>query len=86
MVSPENKNFRAKPFNTLNKGEKMIELTRLDKRKSEKFILNCELIETIEEKPDTTIRLNNGRTYVVVESSSQVVSKILAYKRNIFSR
>lgn len=64
----------------------MIELTRLDKRKSEKFILNCELIETIEEKPDTTIRLNNGRTYVVVESASQVVSKIIAYKRNIFSR
>lgn len=64
----------------------MIELTRLNKQKNEKFILNSELIETIEEKPDTTIRLVNGKNIVVVESSAQVVSKVLAYKRSIYGR
>ena len=64
----------------------MIELTRLNKQKNEKFILNCELIETIEEKPDTTIRLVNGKNIVVVESSAQVVSKVLAYKRTVYGR
>ncbi|KAF5080040.1 flagellar FlbD family protein [Acetobacterium wieringae] len=64
----------------------MIELTRLNKQKNEKFLLNCEIIEIIEEKPDTTIRLTNGKHYVVNESSAQVLSKIIAYKRNIFSR
>ena len=64
----------------------MIELTRLNKQKNEKFILNCEIIEIIEEKPDTTIRLMNGKHYVVTESSAQVLAKIIAYKRNIFSR
>lgn len=64
----------------------MIELTRLNKQKNEKFILNCELIETIEEKPDTTIRLVNGKNIVVVESTAQVLSKVIAYKRSIYGR
>lgn len=64
----------------------MIELTKLNKLRNEKFILNCELIETIEEKPDTTIRLVNGKHFVVSESSAQVLSKVIAYKRSIFSR
>jgi len=64
----------------------MIELTKLNRKKDEKFILNCELIETIEEKPDTTIRLLNGNYYVVGESSGEVLSKIIAFKRKIFTR
>ncbi|HEY5557623.1 flagellar FlbD family protein [Acetobacterium sp.] len=61
----------------------MIELTKLNKNHDEKFILNSELIETIEEKPDTTIRLLNGNYYVVAESGSEVLSKVVAFKRNI---
>lgn len=64
----------------------MIILTKLNKNKSEKFYINCELIETIEEKPDTTLRLLNGKTYVVAESSGEVFQKILAYKRSIYGR
>lgn len=64
----------------------MIELTKLNKNHDEKFILNSELIETIEEKPDTTIRLLNGNYYVVAESASEVLSKVVAFKRNIFIR
>jgi flagellar protein FlbD len=64
----------------------MIELTRLNKKHNEKFILNCELIETIEEKPDTTISLVNGKHFVVCESAAQVIAKVLAYKRTIYGR
>ena len=64
----------------------MIILTKLDKKKAEKFYINSDLIETIEEKPDTTLKLINGKTYVVAEDSGEVFQKILAYKRSIFGR
>ena len=65
----------------------MIELTKLNKqRNSEKFFLNCDLIETIEEKPDTTIKLVNGKNYVVSDSAAQVISKIIAFKRGLYNR
>lgn len=64
----------------------MIQLTKLNKNQDETFILNCDLIETIEERPDTTIRLVNGKHFVVAESSAEVVSKVVAYKRGIHGR
>ncbi|MBC3797087.1 flagellar FlbD family protein [Acetobacterium tundrae] len=65
----------------------MIELTKLNKqRNGEKFFLNCDLIETIEEKPDTTIKLVNGKNYVVSDSAAQVISKIIAFKRGLYNR
>ena len=36
----------------------MIELTRLNNRK---FMLNCDLIESVEETPDTVITLVSGK-------------------------
>ncbi len=64
----------------------MIKLTKLNKNNNETFILNCELIETIEERPDTTIRLVNGKHFVVSESSAEVISKVVAFKRSLYSR
>lgn len=64
----------------------MIKLTKLNKNNNETFILNCELIETIEERPDTTIRLLNGKHFVVAESSAEVITKVVAFKRSIYSR
>lgn len=60
----------------------MIELTRLNKSR---FILNCELIETIESKPDTVIALRNGKLCIVLESPGEVIEKVVEYKRLIFS-
>ncbi|MDD4565418.1 MAG: flagellar FlbD family protein [Eubacteriales bacterium] len=64
----------------------MIKLTKLNRSNDETFILNCELIETVEEKPDTMIHLVNGKHFVVAESSAEVVSKVVAFKRSIYSR
>ncbi|MDD2484446.1 MAG: flagellar FlbD family protein [Eubacteriales bacterium] len=62
----------------------MITLTKLDKTKNETFVLNCDLIEIIEERPDTTIRLVNGKHFVVAESSAEVIAKVVAYKRSFY--
>lgn len=62
----------------------MITLTKLNKTGDERYMLNSDLIETIEERPDTIIRLSNGKHFVVAESASEVVSKIMEYKRAIY--
>ncbi|MDR3295261.1 MAG: flagellar FlbD family protein [Clostridiales Family XIII bacterium] len=64
----------------------MIKLTRLNKNRKETFLLNCDLIETVEEMPDTTIKLVNGNRYVVEDPANEVVSKVIAFKRSIYSR
>lgn len=66
--------------------DNMIKLTKLNKNNNETFILNCELIETIEERPDTTIRLVNGKHFVVAESAAEVVSKVVTFKRSLYGR
>ena len=46
-------------------------------------MLNAELIEVMEETPDTVITLTTGHKYVVKESVEEVYSKVITYKRNI---
>lgn len=60
----------------------MIELTGLNK---EEFILNAEVIEKIETMPETLITLTNGKRYIVLESTDEVIKRILRYKRKIFT-
>jgi len=60
----------------------MITLTKLN---GTKFVLNCDLIETIQENPDTTIRLSNGNVYIVKEPSVMGVSLTSDYRRSILS-
>ncbi|MCA9279392.1 MAG: flagellar FlbD family protein [Phycisphaeraceae bacterium] len=58
----------------------MIALTRLS---GEKFVLNCELIRTIEERPDTVITLVSGDRMVVKESSKEVIGRVIDYGRHL---
>ncbi|RHQ73165.1 flagellar protein FlbD [Clostridium sp. AF23-8] len=60
----------------------MIEVTRL---KGKKMTINAELIETVEETPDTVITLTNGKKFVVSESAEEVTSLVIDYKRKIFA-
>ncbi len=60
----------------------LIELTKLN---GSTYILNADLIETIESTPDTVISLVTGRKYIVRESVEEVRKKSLAYKKEIFS-
>ena len=54
----------------------MIMLTRLD---GSQFILNAELIRTVEKTPDTTVRLTSGEAYIVLESMEEVVRRAVEY-------
>lgn len=52
--------------------------------KGEEFALNCDLIETISENPDTTMRLTNGKVYIVRETMKEVIDKTIEYHRKIY--
>lgn len=59
----------------------MILVTKLN---DEEFTLNCELIETIYETPDTTLHLTNGRIYIVKETMQEIIQKSIDYHREIY--
>ncbi|MFW5648410.1 MAG: flagellar FlbD family protein [Candidatus Alkaliphilus sp. MAG34] len=59
----------------------MIKLTRMNKSE---FFLNVNLIEIIEETPDTVVTLTNGHKMIVTESAEQIIEKIIEYKRKIY--
>ncbi|MBR2208671.1 MAG: flagellar FlbD family protein [Synergistaceae bacterium] len=56
----------------------MIELHRLN---GEAFLLNSDMIETIDVTPDTVLRLLNGHRYVVKETVRDVYKKVLAFRK-----
>lgn len=57
----------------------MIKLVKFNSR--EEFILNAELIELIEETPDTVITLTNGKKLIVEETMDAIVRKVMDYRR-----
>jgi flagellar protein FlbD len=60
----------------------MIYLTRMN---HVPMVLNADLIEHIESTPDTVISLTTGQKYVVLESADDIVSKVIAFRREILS-
>lgn len=60
----------------------MITLTKLN---GIQFVLNCDMIETISENPDTTIFLTNGNIHIVKESMQEIIEKTIDFRRRIFT-
>jgi len=58
----------------------MITLTRLN---GKPFVINAELIRTVESNPDTTITLINGDHFIVKESMNDVIDRSVAYGRSL---
>ncbi len=58
----------------------MIILTRLN---GQQFVLNADLIRTIEQTPDTTISLTTGDRMVVREPMREVIDLAIDYARLI---
>ena len=58
----------------------MIEVTRLN---GSSYWLNPHLIETIESKPDVTIKLISGNTVIVKEKPEELIDKIVDYRKRI---
>lgn len=57
----------------------MIKLTRI--KSHDEFVLNAELIEMIEETPDTVITLTTGKKLLVDQSMDDVVRRVMDYRR-----
>ena len=58
----------------------MIRLTRLN---GKEFVLNAELIRTVESNPDTTITLVSGDHFIVTEDMDEVVRRAVEYGRSL---
>lgn len=58
----------------------MIKVTRLN---GKEFVLNAELIQFLEETPDTVVTLLNHEKVVVKESVDEVVRRVIEYARGI---
>lgn len=59
----------------------MIALTRLN---GHPVMLNCDLIESLEETPDTVVTLTSGNKLIVRDSMRDVQQKIIDFKRKIY--
>ncbi|TAH63137.1 MAG: flagellar protein FlbD [Gottschalkiaceae bacterium] len=59
-------------------------MIRVNRLNNTEFVINCELIEFIEETPDTVITLTTGKKIVVKESIDEIIDKVIKFKNNIF--
>ncbi len=61
----------------------MVKITRLD---GSEMYINPDLIELIEETPDTHITLSNGNRYLVLEKTGVILDRIIGFKAAILRR
>ena len=60
----------------------MIQVTRLD---HSSLIVNPDLIISMEETPDTIITLSNGDKIMVQERVSEIIRRVIQFRRSIFN-
>ncbi len=58
----------------------MIKLTRIN---GKMFVVNADLIEFVEETPDTVVSLVTGKKIIVSDSIDELIEKIVEYRRKI---
>lgn len=61
-------------------GKPVICVTRI---KGQRVALNPDLIETVEEMPDTTIRLVSGENILVRETLNEIIELTIRYRRRV---
>ncbi len=58
----------------------MVEVTKLD---GSTVLVNAELIESVEETPDTVLSFVTGKKLIVKESRQEIKNLVILYKREI---
>jgi flagellar protein FlbD len=61
----------------------MIRLSRLN---GKDFVLNSDLVKTIEETPDTLVTLVNGEKMMVRETVQVMLDRIIAFRKETYGR
>lgn len=60
----------------------MIEVTKMNGRK---VLVNPDLIELVEETPDTVVLFTTGRKIIIKESRQEVKNLVKSYRKDIFA-
>ena len=60
----------------------MIDVTKIN---GQKVTINPDLIEVIEETPDTVISFSTGRKIIVKESRQELKNLVKSYRKDIFA-
>lgn len=58
----------------------MIVLTRLNNKT---MVVNSDLIKFVEQSPDTIVTLITGEKIVVLESTDQVLARVIEFRRSV---
>lgn len=66
------------------KGERsdMIEVTRIN---GSKVLINPDLIEIVEETPDTVVAFTTGRKLIIKEGRQEIKNLVKSYRKDIFA-
>ena len=48
------------------------------------FVLNCDLIQTIELIPETKISLTDGKYFLVSNTYEEIIERVIDYKKNVY--
>ena len=60
----------------------MIELTKMN---GQKVLVNPDLMELVEETPDTVVSFTTGRKIIVKESRQQVQNLVKSYRKDFYA-
>jgi flagellar protein FlbD len=60
----------------------MIRLTRLN---NQTLVVNCDLIKSVENAPDTVLTLVTGEKIIVRETTEQILERVVAFRRAILA-
>ena len=60
----------------------MIEVTKMN---GTKILINAEIIESVEETPDTVISFVTGKKIIVKESRQEIKNLVILYKRDFMA-
>lgn len=60
----------------------MIEVTKIN---GTKVLINPDLIELVEETPDTVVAFTTGRKIIIKESRQEVKNLVKSYRKDIFA-
>lgn len=59
----------------------MITVICLTRPNGAKFYINAELIQTVEETPDTVITLTSNKKIIVRDTSKEIAERFIEYRR-----
>ena len=60
----------------------MIEVTRIN---GSKVLINPDLIEIVEETPDTVVAFTTGRKLIIKEDRQEIKNLVKSYRKEIFA-